>query len=427
MLGSAAAHGFEPTSDAEKADVLIVNTCGFIEQAREESIDAILTARRRDDQWLVVAGCLSQRHRAELEQALPEVDAFLGLDDVANTGPLLAALMAEGRVPPVLRGRPRYVPDHDAPRIRLTPPHTAYVKIAEGCNHPCSFCTIPRMRGAHRSRPIADIVREVRDLVAAGVREINLISQDTTYYGMDLGARRAGHGRGPTLEGLLDALAAIDGDFWIRLLYTHPAHWSDPLIAAIARNPRVARYIDMPLQHIHPAMLKAMRRETSRPHIENLITRLRDGIPGLAIRTTFIVGFPGESDAHFDALLNFIRSARFERLGVFPYSREEGTRAASMDGHLPARTKNARLRKAMTLQQGIAADIAAAQTGRTLRVLADTPRTGRTEHDAPDVDCRVLFSADVTPGEFVTARVTGSRVYDLLADPVTSFRSRAPL
>jgi ribosomal protein S12 methylthiotransferase len=423
MLGSAAACGFEPTPDAEEADVLVVNTCGFIAQAREESIDAILAARRHDDQWLVVAGCLSQRHRAELEQALPEVDAFLGLDDVANTGPLLTALMTGGRVPPVLRGRPRYIPDHDTPRFRLTPPHTAFVKIAEGCNHPCSFCTIPRMRGTHRSRPIPDIVREIRRLVDSGTREINLISQDTTYYGMDLWARKAGPGqpvdpaRGPTLAGLLDAIAGIRGDFWIRLLYTHPAHWSDPLIAAIARNPRVARYVDMPLQHIHPAMLEAMRRETSREHIENLIARLRNGIPGLAIRTTFIVGFPGESDAHFESLLEFIRTARFERLGVFAYSIEEGTRAAAMDGHLPTRTKNARLRKAMTEQQRIAAQIAAAQTGRTLRVLADTPRTGRTEHDAPDVDCRVLFSSDVAPGEFVTAGVTGARVYDLLADP----------
>ncbi len=221
----------------------------------------------------------------------------------------------------VTRGS-RYIPDWDTPRFRLTPAHSAYVKIAEGCNHPCSFCVIPQMRGRHRSRTIESIVREVRALVAEGVKEINLISQDTTYYGMDLWQQKAGprqpvdSARGVTLSRLLDELGAVEGEFWVRLLYTHPAHWSDELIAAIARNEKVARYVDMPLQHIHPAMLDLMRRETSREHIEDLIVRLRAGIPGLTLRTTFITGFPGETDEHFESLLEFIDRVKFERLGV---------------------------------------------------------------------------------------------------------------
>jgi ribosomal protein S12 methylthiotransferase len=216
---------------------------------------------------------------------------------------------------------------------------------------------------------------------------------------------------------LLDELGRIKGEFWVRLLYTHPAHWSDELIAAIARNPKVARYVDMPLQHIDPVMLAAMRRETSREHIEDLISRLRSGIPGLAIRTTFIVGFPGETEEHFCSLLDFIESTRFERLGIFTYSQEEGSRAARMPGQVSARVKNARHRRAMKVQQRIAAELAAARKGETLRVLVDQPRIARSEHDAPDVDCRVVLSKNAPVGEFANARVIGSHVYDLLGEP----------
>ncbi|MGB8463527.1 MAG: 30S ribosomal protein S12 methylthiotransferase RimO, partial [Terrimicrobiaceae bacterium] len=309
MLGDAAARGFEITADADEADVLVVNTCGFIESAKQESIDAILEARRKPGQKLVVSGCLAQRYREQLARELPEVDAFIGLDQVATAGEIFRAVLADERRAPnlLISLRSRYIPDYDTPRFRLTPSHTAYVKIAEGCNHPCSFCVIPQMRGRHRSRTIESVVAEVRNLVAEGVKEINLISQDTTYFGMDLWAEKAGprqpvdSRRGPTLARLLDELATIEGEFWVRLLYTHPAHWSDELIAAIARNPKVARYVDMPLQHVHGDMLSAMRRETSREHIEDLISRLRAGIPGLAIRTTFIVGFPGETEEHFSS------------------------------------------------------------------------------------------------------------------------------
>jgi ribosomal protein S12 methylthiotransferase len=426
MLGDAATHGFEITSDADTADVIVVNTCGFIDSAKQESIDAILDAgaKLRDGQKLVVSGCLSQRYSGELRKEMPEVHAFIGLDQVAQTGEILRDLFdredTESVLDVVTRGS-KYIPDYNTPRFQLTPRHTAYVKIAEGCNHPCSFCVIPQMRGRHRSRTIDSVTREIRDKVVAGVREINLISQDTTYYGMDLWEQKAGprqpvdSSRGPTLTRLLDEIAGIDGDFWVRLLYTHPAHWSDELISAIARNPKVVPYVDMPLQHIHEEMLGTMRRETSRQHIEDLIIRLREGIPNLAIRTTFIVGFPGESEDHFDSLMEFIGRVRFERLGIFNYSQEEGSRAAKMDHQLPAAVKNRRHRKAMRLQQKIAAEIAEAQVGNTLRVLVESPRIARTAHDAPDVDCKVILTEDHTPGTFQNVKISGTQVYDLVA------------
>lgn len=420
ILGSAGARGFAVTADADEADILVVNTCGFLESARRESIEAILSARRRPDQKLVVAGCLVQRHAQELAAELPEVDAFLGLDDIARAGEVFERLMEEGEAGlPLPRGRSRYIPDYETPRFQLTPPHYAYLKIAEGCNHPCSFCVIPRMRGRHRSRPPASVLAEARALLERGVKEIVLISQDTTFYGMDLWEEKAGPrqpvttGRGPNLASLLDELAALPGDFWIRLLYTHPAHWGPELIAAMARNPKVVPYVDMPLQHIHPRMLAAMRRETSREHIEELLAALREGIPGLAIRTTFIVGFPGETEEEFEALLEFMARQRFERLGVFTYSREQGSRAADMPGQVPARVKRARYRRAMELQQRVAAAHAQAAVGTHRRVVVDTPFTARTAWDAPEVDGKVFLRQAAEPGTFLDVVITGARVYDL--------------
>lgn len=428
MLGSVLQRGMEITSSADDADVLVVNTCAFIDSAKEESIDTILSAHqarglnKRAGQKLIVSGCMSQRFARELREEMPEVNAFIGLNEVKELGLIVERVMANEDVDLAFAdARPTYIPDYDTPRFRLTPAHSVYVKIAEGCNHPCSFCVIPQMRGKHRSRTMESVLAEIRGLVAEGVREINLISQDTTYYGMDLWAERAGprqpvdSARGPTLVALLREIQEIDGDFWVRLLYTHPAHWSDQLIETIAACDKVARYIDIPLQHIHESMLQRMRRETSRAHIESLMDRLRAGIPGLSIRTTFIVGFPGESDEEFESLLEFIARIRFERLGIFKYSREDGSRAAKMPEQISTKIKNARYRDAMSVQQKIAHEMACQKIGHELKLLVDQPLIARTEADAPDVDARVILSKAAAVGEFVTKRITGARGYDLLA------------
>ncbi|MDB6153235.1 MAG: ribosomal protein methylthiotransferase [Chthoniobacteraceae bacterium] len=446
MLGGVLAGGMEITSDAEEADVLIVNTCAFIDSAKEESIEAILEAhqgrglRTRPGQKLIVSGCMAQRFSRELMSDLPEVDAFIGLDQVAGAASIVEQVLARPSAGELVNPltdekweplnlvtrKPVYIPDYDTPRFRLTPAHTTYTKIAEGCNHPCSFCVIPQMRGRHRSRTIESVVAEVRGLVAEGVKEINLISQDTTYFGMDLWEEKAGpralvdSSRGPTLTKLIRELNKIEGEFWIRLLYTHPAHWSDELIACIAECDKVVRYIDIPLQHIHPRMLELMRRETSSDHIETLIARIRAGIPGIAIRTTFIVGFPGETEEEFEYLLDFIRRTRFERLGVFTYSQEEGSRAAKMEGQLPAKVKAVRYKKAMKLQQRIAREVSESQVGKRLRVLVDQPLVARACADAPDIDGRILLSQPAPVGQFIDVEITGTQVYDLLATPLLS-------
>ncbi|HAK07669.1 MAG TPA: 30S ribosomal protein S12 methylthiotransferase RimO, partial [Spartobacteria bacterium] len=386
MLGSVLQHGMEITSRADDADVLVINTCSFIDSAKEESIEAILEAHQRrgwnknPQQKLIVSGCMSQRFSRELRESLPEVDAFIGLDQVKELGAIVEKLLSkEARDKDVdldfVSARPGYIPDYDTPRFRLTPAHSAYVKIAEGCNHPCSFCVIPQMRGRHRSRSPASVLAEIRGLIAEGVREINLISQDTTYYGMDLWAAKAGprqpvdSARGPSLSALLREIQEIEGEFWVRLLYTHPAHWSDELIETVSQCDKVARYIDIPLQHIDESMLQRMRRETSREHIKELIAKLRAGIPGVALRTTFIVGFPGESDTDFETLLEFIERIQFERLGIFKYSQEQGSRAARMPNQIPAKAKNARYRAAMSIQQKIAHRLAREKAGRKLKLL----------------------------------------------------------
>jgi ribosomal protein S12 methylthiotransferase len=444
MLGSVLERGMEITSRAEDADVVVVNTCAFIDSAKEESIEAILEAHqqrglnKRSDQKLIVSGCMSQRFAKELRRDMAEVDVFIGLDQVAQLGLIVEKIVAgvgdPGHSEPeadtagiidagynFVSPRPVYIPDYDTPRFRLTPAHSAYVKIAEGCNHPCSFCVIPQMRGKHRSRKPESVLAEIRALVSEGVREINLISQDTTYYGMDLWQAKAGprqpvdSTRGPTLAALLRAIQKIAGEFWVRLLYTHPAHWSAELIETIAECDKVARYIDIPLQHIDESMLIRMRRETSRAHIEDLIHRLRAGIPGVTLRTTFIVGFPGETDAEFETLVDFIRRTRFERLGIFKYSQEQGSRAAKMAGQIPAKMKNARYREAMSVQQQIAHDVARQKIGNELKLLVDQPHIARSEGDAPDVDTRVVLSKPAPVGEFIWRTITGSRGYDLLA------------
>lgn len=502
MLGSLLSAGMEVVNDPALADAVIVNTCSFIDAAQEESVDAILeTSAARDagrrGQAVIVAGCLSQRFRDELPNLFPEVDAFMGVDQIADTPRLVDEAMTRrqsrlaletpkvepaGRAARARRSvarldagkaeprpavaapvpaleitvRPNYIPSWETPRFRLTPRHYAFVKIAEGCNHPCSFCTIPRMRGAHRSRSLDDVVAEARRLLAEGVRELNLISQDSTYYGLDLrpnhtpaiasparftAAAHALDPGAPTLARLLRALDALPGDFWIRLLYTHPAHWTEETIQAIAECPKVARYIDMPLQHIHDEMLARMRRETDSGHIRKLVARLREAIPGVALRTTFIVGFPGETAKHFKSLIEFIGEARFERAGIFTYSQEEGTVAGRMTGQVAPATRQRRREEAMAAQLAVGRAASAAQVGRTVPVLiegnagARLPRAvrawerrahgagkredfsvGRSESDAPDIDGRVYVRGTLPGGEFARVRIVGAEDYDLIGE-----------
>jgi len=435
MVGHLQQAGLRVVADAVAADVVIVNTCSFIDSSKEESIQYILEAhgrrglrKRRREQKLIVAGCMAQRFARDLPEALPEVDAFIGLDQITQVAPIIREIYARERGASDAPGnfvtpRSTFIPDYDTPRFRLTPRHFAYVKIAEGCNHPCTFCVIPQIRGRHRSRTVASVVAEARQLVAAGVRELNLISQDTTFFGMDTWEERPNprtavdSARGAALTTLLRELQAIDGDFWIRLLYTHPAHWSDELIATIAACPKVARYVDMPLQHISDRMLEAMQRETDGGYIRDLIRRIRAGVPGIALRTTFIVGFPGETEADLDELCAFIRETGFERLGVFRFSREEGTRAARLPDQVPARERERRWRRVMALQQGVAAEVSRRQVGRTLRVLVEEPGVARGEADAPDIDGRVYVSRALPVGEFAAVRINGHEAYDLLAVP----------
>ena len=444
MIGHLAQAGMSLTPDPELADVLIINTCSFIDMAKQESIDAIFGAvkDRSDDpdrarQKIIVAGCLSQRFAKDLPGIMPEVDAFIGLDQITKVAPIIQNLLGKDNASEVTKDegpsatddprdfvtlKPQYVPDYSTPRIRLTPDHFAYVKIAEGCNHTCTFCIIPTIRGMHRSRTQDSVVREVQTLVASGVKEINLISQDTTYFGMDQweGKRPTpsspvDSSRGESLSTLLREINKIEGDFWVRLLYTHPAHWSDELIQTIAECDKVVKYVDIPLQHISDRMLTAMKRVTSGDYIRDLLRRMRAGIPGLGIRTTFIVGFPGETEEDFQELLEFIREFRFERAGVFQYSKEEGTRANKMDGHLHHATRKSRWSRAMTELQRIAGETNQAQVGKAVRVLVEQPGIARTQWDAPEIDGSVMVDEAIPVGEFADITIGDWRGYDLVA------------
>ncbi|MEO0794772.1 MAG: 30S ribosomal protein S12 methylthiotransferase RimO [Verrucomicrobiota bacterium] len=434
MMGHLAEAGMTLTPDAELADVLVVNTCSFIDAAKRESIAAIQDAAtdreeagRKGEQKLIVAGCLSQRFKQELPSLMPDVDAFIGLDQIKDIVPIIEEVTGKTKADEeqgddLVSVKPVYIPDYDTPRFRLTPDHSAYIKIAEGCNHPCSFCIIPKIRGRHRSRTVESVVKEARQLVEQGCKELNLISQDTTYFGMDRWEDARPNPRSPvdstkgdSLASLIRELNAIEGDFWIRLLYTHPAHWSDELMQAIAECPKVARYIDVPLQHISDNMLNLMRRETDSAYIRDLIKRMRATIPDLAIRTTFIVGFPGETQADHDELVEFIESAEFERAGVFEYSKEEGTRADKMDGHIHHMTRKKRWNQAMASLQRVAERKNESMKGRTVKVLVEEPGVARTEWDAPEIDGTVFVDKTLPIGEFAEITVQDWRGYDLVA------------
>jgi ribosomal protein S12 methylthiotransferase len=434
MLGHVAEAGHTVVADPAQAQVIVVNTCGFIGEAKQESIDAILEMAKLKEagscQRLVVTGCLSQRYPRELSDEMPEVDHFLGTDEVG-----LIARAIDGQTERVhVAETPRYLYDDVAPRRRSQAGHTAYVKIAEGCDRPCAFCIIPKLRGPQRSRDVASVVREAQALAAAGTQEICLVAQDLTTYGRDLPDGR--DPEGPNLAALLARLAGVEGLRWIRLHYAYPTAVTDALLDVMAAEPRIAKYLDVPIQHVDDGVLKSMRRGHGAKAVHSLVERVRARVPGATLRTTFIVGHPGETDAAFQKLCDFVREADLDRVGVFPFSREEGTVAALLPGRVPAKEAEARRRELLRIQRVISRKKLRAMRGRELEVLVEGPSDeseyllmGRHEGQAPEIDGQVYLTikGDEAPrtGDFVRARITHSAEYDLAADVVEVLTSPA--
>jgi ribosomal protein S12 methylthiotransferase len=426
MLGQVEAAGHALVDAPDDADVIVVNTCAFIDAAKEESVDTILemaehkkTAKRK----LVVTGCLAQRYAGDLVKDIPEIDHILGSSDFPSIAKVLGTAAKSKKKLPVVQVQvsdtPAYIYDHEAPRVRIGAAHTAYVKIAEGCDRPCAFCIIPKLRGPQRSRRIDDIVAEARALGASGVREINLIAQDLTRYGHDEGVAPAER---QTLAQLLRAMAKVDVD-WIRLHYTFPSAFDDDLIDAIASEPRVVKYVDVPLQHISDPMLKRMRRGHSSRVTRELVKTLKARIDGLVLRTTFIVGHPGETDAEFDELCEFVAESKFDRAGAFTYSIEPGTVSAMLPNRVDPEVSAERQQKLMEIQRQISRARHDAMVGTELDVLVEGVSSeseylleGRWYGQAPGID-GVTYLADgkATPGSIVRARVTQGSDYDLAA------------
>jgi len=420
MLGFLDREGYEITTDEKEADIIIVNTCSFIKEAKQESIDAILDlADRKQDgrcRLLIVTGCLPQRYQEELCRELPEVDIFIGTGDY----PRIAEIIAEKRgTSGQLRyiGDPNFVYDEDSPRLKSTPVYSAYLKIAEGCSNCCSYCVIPSLRGGFRSRPMDAVLAEAGRLVAGGARELNLIAQDVTRYGSDLG-------EGASLEELIRRLAGLEELRWIRLLYAYPDGITDSLIRVIRDEKKVCKYLDIPLQHISDPVLSRMNRRGGAAEIRALIAKLRAEIPDIALRTSLIVGFPGETEDDFRKLLQFVEEARFDRLGVFCYSREEGTPAAGMEGQISERIKRERYKKVMTVQGRLSFKQNRSLVGRIEEVIVEgySEETelllkGRSSRQAPDIDGQVYITAgQADVGDIVRLKVTDSSDYDLIGE-----------
>ena len=415
--------------EPEQADALIINTCAFIDPAKQEAIDTIFAATRAREagdapaeQKILVAGCLSQRYAKDLVNLMPEVDCFIGVDKVLEVAEITNACL-NGTAEKVYSTKvSKLMPDFGDTRYRLTGKHFAYVKIAEGCNHACAYCVIPRIRGGHRSRPQSSIMREVRALVESGVKEINLIAQDTTYYGMDKweeGATKTSgvdSAKGESLATLLREINDLPGDFWVRVLYTHPAHWSQELIDVFATCEKVVKYVDIPLQHIAAHILEEQRRKTDGDYIRKLIRDLRAAVPGIGLRTTFISGLPGENEDDHAELRDFIHEFRFERAGVFPYSKEEGSLAAKMKNQVHHATRKRRANELSMILAGIADEIGQDCVGQTIRVLVDSPGIARGPWDAPDVDGTIHVDPALPVGEFADVLITDSIAYELFAE-----------
>ena len=422
MLGILREHGIELTPEPAEADILIVNTCAFIESAKEESITTILNMAEYKESGrcrsLIVAGCLGQRYGQELLDDMPEADAIIGTGAWNRIMEAVEESLKGHRV--VIAGEDKLLYDEHTPRITTTPAYTAYVKIAEGCNNRCAFCAIPYIRGAYRSRPIEDIRDEVVNLAARGVKEIILIAQDTTEYGRDL------YGE-PQLAKLLRTLCTVEGVHWIRTLYSYPTYFSDELIETIASEPKLVKYVDLPMQHAHDDVLRRMHRPDTQASMRELIEKLRTRIPGVTIRSTFIVGFPGETDAQYQTLRNFLEEMRLDKVGVFTYSREEGTPAYDMPNQVPEDVMQERYHDLMSLQCKISEELNHELEGRELEVLVEgrdeeqaNIAVGRSYREAPDVDGQVYIEGDTDSqiGDLVRVRVLQGFTYDVVGERV---------
>jgi ribosomal protein S12 methylthiotransferase len=427
MLGTLQTRGYHLVDEASEAEVIVVNTCAFLKAAEQESVDNILELAEHKKtgrcSTLVVTGCLVQRHGATLLQELPEVDHFLGTSAYAQLGDVLAAEASPRQLIP----DPDYIATAAVPRVNSMPGYTAYLKVSEGCDNDCAFCIIPTLRGGQRSRTVADLVQEAQALAEGGVKELNLVAQDLTAYGHDLPGR-------PSLASLLRALCQVDVR-WIRLHYAYPRVFSDELIEVMASEPRIARYLDMPLQHASDRLLKTMRRGRDSTFLRKLVAKLRARVPGLTFRTSLIVGLPGETEEDFEILQDFVKELRFERLGVFQYSDEEGTASYLMEGKVPKRTIERRWRQVMAVQKRISREQNRALVGTRLQVLVEgvSPETdlllvGRHQGQAPEIDGQVYLNEGLAyPGELVTAEVTEAHDYDVVARIVEREAGARPL
>ncbi|MGQ9712687.1 MAG: 30S ribosomal protein S12 methylthiotransferase RimO [Desulfotomaculales bacterium] len=419
MLGFLHEAGYDFTGRESLADVILVNTCAFIDAAQQEAVNTILDLARYKEKGrcraLVVAGCLAQRYGKALLAEMPEIDGLVGTGEVDKIGEVVARCLAGEKV--VMIGAPGYLPGTTVPRVPTLPPHTTYIKIAEGCSNCCRYCIIPRLRGPYRSRPPEAIVEDARRAIAAGAKEIILVAQDTTRYGADLK-------KGPGLARLLRCLARLDGVRWIRLLYCYPTGITDDLLEVLAGEPRICRYLDVPIQHVSDRILRAMGRPTTQADLRALLARVREAIRGITIRSTFMVGYPGETEEDYEELLSFMVDMRFDRAGFFAFSPQEGTPAAGLPRQVPHEVKQERLIRAAALQKQISHALNRAKVGREIEVLAEGKQGkryfGRTEGDAPEVDGRVYFTGNmsVSPGDFVKVRITRALPYDLEGEAV---------
>ena len=422
MLGLLQVDGYRLVPDPDGADFVVVNTCGFIERARAESfsaIDEMLELKRRGrTRGVIVSGCLAERQKEDLLEERPGIDCLVGVfgrEEITRVADRLVGRLDEQRS--VFQPAPiKTLPDSE--RLRITPRHFAYLKVSEGCDRLCTFCAIPKMRGKHVTKPVEEVIREATQLAKDGVRELIIVAQDTTYYGIDL------YGE-PRLASLLRELEKVPGIEWIRLMYFYPMYVTDELIDVIAASRRIVPYLDMPLQHINDTMLRRMARRVTRQQTEEMLAKLRARIPNLAIRTTFITGFPGETEEQFAELSEFVRNQRFERMGVFTYSFESDTPAANLPDHLPDEVKESRRGRLMAVQQEVAFEWTAAQVGKRIEVIVDQPVpnernvwVGRSMADAPDVDAAVYVTGGphkLQPGRIVPCEVVTCQGYDLIA------------